>query len=401
VAVLPFVALEGGVPVRAGEKAAELLASELGHTEGLEAVPPPEGGGVAQAAAAALGRARAAVTAAQAARAAGRLKEAEAGLTGAVADYAAGAGALEAVGEVADTWALLAAVQYGGGKDEAAEASLARALVLAPARPLPLAATSPLFAREVERVRRAALAAGRGRLRVESTPAGAPVQVDGVALGTTPLRLEDVPPGAHLWRVRLPGGGWAGGVAEVAAGKEARVLAEAEGAGPAGKVAAALARNRLDAELLAGARAHAQAERAEAVFLGAVRRGEGRQLVLEAFLVPAGGGAGADGALRRLPPLRVDEDLLSAGQQFLALAEAYARGAPPPGEPVSRLPAAAASAPLAAPAGAERSFRQELESGGAAAAAAQEGPAARPAEAPAPRKEEGRQPLRRTPLGKQ
>lgn len=276
------------------------------------------------------------------------MRPAEEALQRALADFGAAAAAVEDVGEVADAWALLAAVQYGAGQDETAAESLARALALAPGRALPLAATSPLFAREVERVRQAVLSGPPGRLVVESTPAGAAVVVDGVPYGAAPVLVRDVPTGTHLWRVQLPSGEWVGGAVEVAAGREVRVVGAPVGGTPASRLVALLARNRVDAELVRAAREHAQAERADAVFLGAVRR-EGRQLALEVFLLEA-----TSGELRRLPRATFDEDLLSASQQFLRLAGEYVR-AGTLGEPV-RLPVAVTAATLPAPARAERRF---------------------------------------------
>jgi hypothetical protein len=66
---------------------------------------------------------------------------------------------------------------------------------------------------QLERVRgpeRPAPAATRpgartGILRIESRPSGAAVTIDGRVVGTTPLQIADIAPGAHHVRLDLPG----------------------------------------------------------------------------------------------------------------------------------------------------------------------------------------------------
>ncbi|MCI0573973.1 MAG: PEGA domain-containing protein [Myxococcaceae bacterium] len=384
VAVVPFAALTGDVPPGAGAKAAGMLATEL-RSAGAGESAATETQESTLTSAATLVRARSAVQEAQSLREKRKVRAAADTLARALEDYAGAAAHMEDVSEVADAWTLRAAVQYAAGRDAEAEASLTRALALAPGRRLPLTLTSPLFAREVERLRQAVRGGPHGRVVIESTPPGATVAVDGVAYGATPLRLKDVPPGTHLWRVRLPSGEWVGGTVEVTASKEARVQAEAAGTSPDARIATLLARNRLDTELLAAARASAAARRAEALLIGTLRR-DGASLSLEAFVFQA-----ASGELRRLPRTTFDEDLLSAGQQFLSLASELARGGTL-GEAVT-LPAPVTTAALASPAWAEKAFDPQEGSGPAQPT---QGPGA------SERKDEGaRQPLKRAPLRRQ
>ncbi len=102
---------------------------------------------------------------------------------------------------------------------------MTRALRLAPWRDLPLARTSPLFAKVVDRQRQALRAEPTGSALFQSTPAGAAIAVDGLELGTAPLRVRGLPVGEHLWRAQLVSGEALGGLLDVTSGREATVTA--------------------------------------------------------------------------------------------------------------------------------------------------------------------------------
>jgi serine/threonine-protein kinase len=67
-----------------------------------------------------------------------------------------------------------------------------------------------------------------GILRVESRPSGAAVIVDGRVVGTTPLQISDLEPGAHQVRIELPGHRPWSTTATIAAGQSVRVAASLE-----------------------------------------------------------------------------------------------------------------------------------------------------------------------------
>lgn len=336
VAVLPFQALSGELPPQAGPRITARLTAELGLAEGLAlaepaAPPEPEEG---------LERARAAVAEAQALRQALQLARAEAALEQALALYRAHAGEVRDAGEVADAYALRSAVQYATGRDEEAEQSLSLALSLVPGRPLPLAATSPLFARTVEQVRRGLESLPRSTLRFTSVPPGVPVSLAGRRVGTAPLRVAGVPPGAHLWRAQLPSGEYVGGLVEVDPGKEAQAAIQPAGTGPGVRLALALAGNRVDKEGVEDGKALARAAGAEALVFGMVsRRAQG--LVLEAFLL-----ALEAEAPRRLPAVPLDSELLEAGPPLRELASLLASRKLEAGAPL-KLPAMSTAVPPA------------------------------------------------------
>lgn len=312
VAVLPFQAVSADVPARSGPRVAARLASELHVTPGLrlatppasEEAPPPD----------ALAIARAAMKEAAAAREARDFPRADAALGRALEAYAAGAANLTDASELADAYALRAAVRYATGRDDEAAATLTHALAIAPGRPLPLASTSTLFAHTVERVRTEGAARPRGSVHIGSVPPGVAVSLDGHPVGAAPVRVTGVPPGAHLWRAVLPSGDTVGGVVEVASGREAEVTVLPAGTGPAAKLALALANDRLDAEALEAASALGREAKADLVVFGTVSR-DGAGLAVDAFVLAPGATAP-----RRLPRQSMDAELLEAGAPLQALA---------------------------------------------------------------------------------
>ncbi|MBJ6761141.1 hypothetical protein JGU66_10235 [Myxococcaceae bacterium JPH2] len=339
VAVLPIQALSGDVPTRAGPRVTARLASEVRAVEGLSLSEPP----ATPAPSDALTRARAAMRQATEAREAHDFPRAEAALTEARDAYAAGASGLTDPGEVADAYALSAAVRYATGQDDEAERLLTHALTLAPGRTPPLAATSPLFARTVERTRAALQARPPGVVSAASIPPGVPLSLDGRPVGVTPLRITEVPPGAHLWQARLPSGEVAGGVVVVAPGSETRVdIAPTASTGPDSVLARALAGNTLDAASLEAATTLGRAAGADLIVLGAVSRAGGG-LALDAFVFAPG-----DAAPRRLPRLALDNELLDSGEPLRQLVATLVSRELAEATPVT-LPALASREPLPTP----------------------------------------------------
>ena len=67
-----------------------------------------------------------------------------------------------------------------------------------------------------------------GVLRVESRPSGATVMIDGRVVGTTPLQIPNVEPGAHQVRLELPGHRPWSTTTSLVAGQSVRVAASLE-----------------------------------------------------------------------------------------------------------------------------------------------------------------------------
>jgi hypothetical protein len=328
--VVPFAALSGDVPQRAGLKAAGMLSTELRNTEGVQLVDAKRGaaGDPYQEG---LDRARKLVDEAKELRKGRKFRLAEEALQKALTEYKAAAPGLTEVGELADAFALLSAVQFNTGRDEQGQASLTTALALSPARDLPLAATSPLFNRVVQDAKKALSQSPRGTLLVESSPPGAAVTVDGVLLGNSPLQVKEVPAGLHVWKVSLPSGETIGGVVDVAAAKPSKVSGQTQAKDPESRMVAILAQNKLDAEVVTSARETAKATESDLVLFGALSK-EGKGMGLDSFLFAA-----ATGEVRRLPHLEFDTELLSAGMEFFALAGQIKERGGKVGEP-ARIP---------------------------------------------------------------
>jgi hypothetical protein len=195
----------------------------------------------------------------------------------------------------------------------------------------------------VQDARAALEKAPKGSLLVESTPAGAMVTVDGVDLGPSPLLVNDVPAGTHLWRVQLPSGETVGGVVEVLATKQAKVEARGSGADPESRILAGLSTNRLEPQVVAAVKEHAEAAKAELVVFGALSK-DGKNLALDGFLYVA-----SKGEVRRLPRTTFDSELLSAGMEFYQLVGKLTKEGHAQVAAVVRVPAPVAEATIARP----------------------------------------------------
>ncbi len=383
--VVPFAALSGSVPQRAGTKASGMLATEIRNTEGLTLVDPRKGT-VADPAQEGLVHARKLVEEASNHRKKRKFRLAEESLTQALAQYKTSAAGISDVGELADAYALLAAIDYNTGRDEEGAKNLTHALNLAPGRALPLAASSPGFTRVVQETRKSLDAAPKGALLVESTPAGAAVWLDGVAVGSSPLQVRSIPAGLHFWRVTMPSG-TAGGLVEIAGGKSVKVAGQMPTRDPESKILAALSQNRIDAELVAAAKEHAAAAQSDLLLLGALSS-DSKGLTLDSFLFSA-----ATGEVRRLQRASFDVELLSAGMELFNLATSMKEKGAKAGE-VVRIPSAVSLTALSG-----SSKVAEVQYGAQAKEAAQEEGAAEPARSDtgAAPVEKRRVPLKKTP----
>lgn len=333
--VMPFAALTGDLPPRASTKTTGMLVQEFKSADAFQLVELRKDANDGPAATA-LDEARRLVEDAKAQRAKKKFRLADEALTRALAEYEKAATALPEPGELVDTWALLAAVQFNTGRDDEGQVSVNRALALAPERELPLAGTSALFSKLVEASRKNLKDGPKGSLLLESSPSNAPVTLDGLALGSTPLLVKDVPPGVHVWRAQLATGEALGGFVEVQAGKQATARAASANKDPEARLLAALALNKLDADALTAAKEQAAAADAEFLVFGALSK-EGKGLALDSFLFTA-----SSNELRRLPRARFDAELLSAGTEFYNIAGELAKNGKATGEPV-KLPASVAA----------------------------------------------------------
>lgn len=362
-AVAPFASASPGVPARAGLKAQAMLLDELGRAAGF--VPVAVEPVAASPGATALEDARRAVAEAREFWTKKKVGRARESLARALEAYAAGAAALPSVDELADGHALAAAVAFAAGRDEDGRALLTRALALAPERDPPLAKTSASFTEEVAATRAALLAMPRGTLLITSTPANAPVTLDGRVLGATPLTVKDVPPGAHLWTAALSTGETVGGLAALAPAQTLRLDGRSPRAGELDRLLGALAGGRLDAAAVRDAQTLGRARGAQVVLVGALGA-SGAGLELHTFLVPVDAESASTGAPpRRLPRRSFDAELLSAGVELFSLAGDLAREGLQLGQPTS-LPFALSTSGTGATSRAGTEVRYTLPATGAA-----------------------------------
>lgn len=336
-AILPFAALGGDVPQRTGPKAAGMLTTEFKNVDAVQLIDTKK-------AAAAdpwsdlLAAARKSVDEAKELRKKRKFRLADEALAKAIDGYKKGAPGVTDVAEVADAYALWSAVQYNTGRDEDGIKSLNTALAMAPDRDLPLAATSPLFARVVTDTRKGVKANAKNTLAVESSPAGGAVFVDGVPLGGSPLQVKEVPAGLHFWKVALANGETVGGVVDVVAGKPAKVMGASTTKDPESRMLSQLAQNKIDAELVSAAKEQAAALQADLLVFGALSK-DGKGLALDAFLYVV-----ASNEVRRLARTQFDGELLNAGMEFYNLAGALGQKGAKTGDLV-KVPSAVVNGP--------------------------------------------------------
>ncbi len=367
--VLTFAPLSGDLPNGAGDKAADLLAGELASIGDLDVAPRPrriEGLARDELATAkkTLAAARAALAGHQPAEAQRDYEAARAGFTKALA-------ALDDFQDLLDCTAELGALQYRRGEDDAGRASLREALRLAAGRPIQAIAQAPSFSAEEKKLAREAAALPRGAIRIDSTPEGAEVWVDGEDVGKAPVLVRDLPRGPQYLRAVLPSGELWGQVADAAPGSTPlRVRAQSGAEGPAAELNAELAENRIEPQALDAAAAAAKAGAAALVVFGSLHRTPDG-LALDAFLYDA-----AKKTVSRLPRVSFDTEMLDARLQMdKIVTQIHARQTA--GGPPLVLPARVAADRIA-----EGTLASEFRFGGAGT----EGDASTPPPSSAPRR---------------
>lgn len=123
----------------------------------------------------------------------------------AIEQFDANARALDDFDVYVDALLRLGAARVLEGNPREADAAFTRVFTLAPQRtPDPEIYPREVLARFAETIVRARRT-GTGTLEVESEPAGAWVYVDGRFVGRAPVRVDDLPAGNHVVRLRSPG----------------------------------------------------------------------------------------------------------------------------------------------------------------------------------------------------
>ena len=312
VVVVPFAPLGGDVPNNAGSKAADVLATTLKSHDGLAV--KLAGAGEADDPASHLKKAQALSADARNDLDAGQPVAAKAKLQQVLEELAAGAAAMDDAEPLADAHAALSRALYQSGDDAKGLIELQRAEALHPGKEFPETRTSPLFAALAKHAEQKVLSAEKSKLKIGSIPPGASAKVDGLDAGRTPVLFRELPPGEHLWRVDLPSGGSVGGVVDVKAGATAEVTGAAIAKGPASPLVAQLAANNLTQASMASMKDAASGLDAQWLVFGGLHV-EGSDLVLDSFVY-----APKSNGFARLPKVKFDQDLLTAGQELAKVA---------------------------------------------------------------------------------
>jgi hypothetical protein len=309
IAVLTFAPLSGDLPNGAGDKAADLLASELKSVGELEVAPRPKK--VEGLARDRLAQAKQKLAAARDALAKRQPKEAQEAYEAALVEFRQALPALDDFQEFIDCTAELGALEYRRGNDAAGRAHLLEAMRLSSGHPLKIVTEAPSFAPVAEELAHQIGALAKGSLRIDSTPEGAEIYVDGQDAGKAPVLLRDLPLGLQYVRGVLPSGELWGAVSDVApSDAPLRLRAQSGAEGPAAEINAQLADNRIDPQAIDAARSAAKANDASLVVFGALHRTPDG-LALDAFLY------NADKAqVNRLARVAFDTEMLDAGLQM-------------------------------------------------------------------------------------
>ena len=310
IGILPFAPLAGDVPQGAGEKGADILGQELKNQSDFEVVPHEEPASNESATSISLARkhvsdARAALAKHQANAALGLYQTA-------LTDFANGIRDLDSFEERIAAEAEMGTVLYRLGRDEDGQHAISEALRLSANQPSKAFATSPTFLPVLEGLQKQVSQLGKGSVRVESTPSGADVYVDGQSAGKAPVVLRDLPAGKHYLRALLPSGEKWGAVVDVPARGEPHVRAQTGGSGPSGEVASQLAENNLQASILTALKKTAGADKLSLVVFGALHRTL-NGLALDAFLYDVD--KGSVSRLKRVAWLQMDKIVAEVQQQ--------------------------------------------------------------------------------------
>jgi len=123
------------------------------------------------------------------------------------------------------TWVLKAAAHATGGENDAAEAEMAKIIIVYPEAEFLSTFFPPDLIKFADDKRKAANAAA-GEMTVNSVPPGARIWVDGTFRGTAPVKVEGLAQGKHIVTARL--GGFAFAQEELGLGDQSLTLEEAE-----------------------------------------------------------------------------------------------------------------------------------------------------------------------------
>jgi hypothetical protein len=324
--VLTFAPLSGDLPQGAGEKGADILTVQLKGQSEFDVIPRQKSSKGAGVEALALARKRAAEG--RKALDQRRPAEAQKAFEEAQQAYMKGLSELSNFDELVNLTAELSTLLYRRGKDEQAAQVMTDALRVSVGHPPKILAQSPTYGPVAEALIKKVAALPKGSIRLDSTPEGAHVYIDGQDSGNAPVVLKSLPEGRHFLRAILPSGEtWGEAVVVSSKGEAAHLRAQSGAEGPAAEVAAQLAENRLDPSILASLQQVAARENSALLAFGALTRTiDG--VALDSFLYNA-----KANKISRLKRVAFDQEMLDAGlkmDKVVSEIQARVKGDPHP-----------------------------------------------------------------------
>ena len=227
-----------------------------------------------------------------------------------------------------------AALFLMGREDEAAKGPIAEALVLDPALRLDESdGYGRPFIELVEKVRQEEIAQrGWGELRVDTTPPGALVWVDGREALTSPVRVIGLVPGTHYVTIKLPSQDAYTEVVKIEKDALFRISPDENAPakeGPVTRFVSHLAQNRMDDSTLAQLGELARMAGAEVVVFGAAFA-QGAEMGIVSFVYSP-----SQNAVSPLQRITLDREMLGATIEINKVSTEFLDRLPSIGEPIS------------------------------------------------------------------
>lgn len=318
VVVVPYAPLYDSIPRATGERIAETLQEGLRPNADVQLVElPAEGAKAAKDSKFATPAQVQAVAAAKAELDKGRthlskrrMKPALDAFTRAIEGMEQNAAALEEVEPLVEAYLKKAVAQFRmGQEDQASKGSLPKAIRLQPSMRLqPGDEYDQVFVDLFDQVRAGMANDGAGSLRVDTTPPGAGIWVDGRDAMTSPVMVTGLLPGVHYVKIKLPSTEPYVERVEIRKDELFRISPD-EGGSQQGLVAGLvtlLSRNELGNDARAQIETVAQRTGAQVVVVGgAYAKGSSLGLATYAFHV-------GSGTFTQLQSLTLDRDMLGA-----------------------------------------------------------------------------------------
>lgn len=246
--------------------------------------------------------------------------------------------ALEDTNALVEAYLRKAAALFLMGREaEAEQGPIVEALVLDPGLQLdPNDGYGAPFIELVEKVRQGVIAErGFGELRVDTTPPGALVWVDGREALTSPVRVSGIVPGTHYVSIKLPSQDTYTEVVRIEKDSLFRISPDEGGAsteGPVTQLVTHLSQNRLDDSAKSQLAALAQRADADVVVFGAAFA-DGAEMGIVSFLYSP-----SEDAISRLQRITLNREMLGATIEINKVSTEFLDRLPSIGEGLS-LPA--------------------------------------------------------------